>query len=135
MAWLDIAPSDAGLEESGVRLGIHTLHLEDWRSDEQQSNIEHGDGYLFIVLKLVPLTSDELSAADLGVFLGADYMAAVHKSPFPLSSRRCHGSRLVESNVDQFRPTLCRGVRETISRGGRQPESSHLTNHFSEWKG
>jgi Mg2+ and Co2+ transporter CorA len=53
MAWLDFAPSDAGLEEFGVRYGIHTLHLEDCRSDEQQAKIEHGDGYLFIVLKLV----------------------------------------------------------------------------------
>ena len=72
MAWLDFAPSDAGLEEFGVRHGIHTLHLEDCRYDEQQAKIEHGDGYLFIVLKLVLLTSDELSAADLDVFLGAD---------------------------------------------------------------
>ena len=29
MAWLDFAPSDAGLEEFGVRHGIHTLHIED----------------------------------------------------------------------------------------------------------
>ena len=72
MAWLDFAPSDAGLEEFGVRHGIHTLHLEDCRSDEQQAKIEHGDGYLFIVLKLVLLTSEELSAADLDVFLGVD---------------------------------------------------------------
>jgi len=32
---------------------IHTLHLEDCRSDEGQAKIEHGDGYLFIVLKLL----------------------------------------------------------------------------------
>jgi Mg2+ and Co2+ transporter CorA len=72
----DFAPSDAGLEEFGVRHGIHMLHLEDCRSDEQQAKIEHGDGYLFIVLKLVLLTSDELSAADLDVFLGADLRPA-----------------------------------------------------------
>src|ERR1700684_3076466 len=84
MAWLDFAPSDPGLEEFGVRHGIHTLHLEDCRSDEQQAKIEHGDGYLFIVLKLVLLTSDELSAADIDVFLGADYVATVHRSPVPL---------------------------------------------------
>jgi len=30
------------------------------------------------------LTSDELSAADLDVFLGADYLATMHKSPVPL---------------------------------------------------
>ena len=84
MAWLDFAPSDTGLEEFGVRHGIHTLHLEDCRSDEQQAKIEHGDGYLFIVLKLVLLTSDELIAADLDVFLGADYVATVRKSPVPL---------------------------------------------------
>ena len=77
-------PSDAVLEEFRVRHGIHTLHLEDCRSDEQQAKIEHGDGYLFIVLKLVLLTSDELSAADLDVFLGADYVATVHKSPVTL---------------------------------------------------
>ena len=56
MAWLDFAPTDAGLEEFGVRHGIHTLHLEDCRSDEQQAKIEHGDGYLFIVLIPVSYT-------------------------------------------------------------------------------
>ena len=82
MAWLDFAPTDAGLEDFGLRHGIHPWHLEDCRSDEQQAKIELGDGYLFIVLKVVLLTSDELTAADLDLFLGADYVATVHKSPF-----------------------------------------------------
>src|ERR1700680_3055463 len=118
MAWLDFAPSDAGLEEFGVRHGIHTLHLEDCRSDEQQAKIEHGDGYLFIVLKLVLLTSDELSAADLDVFLGADYVATVHKSPVPLltqSIANVNGAalpsdeilyRVLDAVVDSYLPVL-----------------------------
>jgi magnesium transporter len=118
MAWLDFAPSDAGLEEFGVRHGIHTLHLEDCRSDEQQAKIEHGDGYLFIVLKLVLLTSDELSAADLDVFLGADYVATVHKTPVPLltqSIANVSGDalpsdeilyRVLDAVVDSYLPVL-----------------------------
>jgi magnesium transporter len=118
MAWLDFAPSVAGLEEFGVRHGIHTLHLEDCRSDEQQAKIEHGDGYLFIVLKLVLLTSDELSAADLDVFLGADYVATVHKSPVPLltqSIANVNGAalpsdeilyRVLDAVVDSYLPVL-----------------------------
>ena len=118
MAWLDFALSDAGLEEFGVRHGIHTLHLEDCRSDEQQAKIEHGDGYLFIVLKLVVLTGDELSAADLDVFLGSDYVATVHKSPVPLltqSIANVNGAalpsdeilyRVLDAVVDSYLPVL-----------------------------
>jgi hypothetical protein len=42
MAWLDFALSDAGLEEFGVRHGIHPLHLEDCRSDEQRARFRSG---------------------------------------------------------------------------------------------
>jgi hypothetical protein len=42
MAWLDFALSDAGLEEFGVRHGIHPMHLEDCRSDEQRARFRSG---------------------------------------------------------------------------------------------
>ncbi len=87
MAWIDFAPNDAGLEEFGIRHGFHPLHLEDCRSDEQQAKVEHGEGYLFIVLKLILLQpSDELSVADLDLFLGPDYLVTAHKTPLPLLS-------------------------------------------------
>jgi hypothetical protein len=44
MAWLDFALSDAGLEEFGVRHGIHPLHLEDCRSDPTNSGLDFGPG-------------------------------------------------------------------------------------------
>lgn len=61
MSWIDFAPNDAGLEEFGSIHGFHPLHLEDCRSGEQQAKVEHGEGYLFVVLKLIVLTGDELA--------------------------------------------------------------------------
>lgn len=118
MAWIDFAPNDTGLEEFGILHGFHPLHLEDCRSDEQQAKVEHGEGYLFIVLKLVLLQSDDLGVADLDVFLGADYVATVHKAPVPLLTQAiANGSatvlppdeilyRVVDAVVDSYLPVL-----------------------------
>jgi magnesium transporter len=118
MAWLDFAPNDAGLEEFGIRQEFHPLHLEDCRSDEQQAKVERGEGYLFIVLKLVLPTSDELSVADLDLFLGVDYVVTVHKSPVPLLALAIpNGSstalppdeilyRVLDAVVDSYLPVL-----------------------------
>src|SRR5450432_935274 len=95
MAWIDFDPSDAGLEEFGVRHRIHTLHLEDCRSDEQQAKIEHWDGYLFIVLKLVLLTSDELQQKAASWLAGPVYVGFCrHRSgpPEGLGRRRPRAS-------------------------------------------
>jgi magnesium transporter len=118
MPWIDFAPNDAGLEDFGIQHGFHPLHLEDCRSDEQQAKVERGEGYLFIVLKLILLTSDELSVADLDIFLGPDYIATVHKSPVALltpsiadgkGAERPPGEllyRVLDAVVDSYLPVL-----------------------------
>ena len=118
MAWTDFSPSAPELEEFGIHHGIHPLHIEDCRSDEQQAKLEHGNGYLFVVLKLVLLTNDELTTADLDIFLGVDYIATVHKSPVAILSRFAENGtaasrapdemlhRVLDDVVDSYLPVL-----------------------------
>ena len=83
MVWTDFSPGDPAWETFGLLHGIHPLHLEDCRSDEQQAKFEATPGYLFVVLKLVLFKNDELTTTDLDLFLGPDYIATIHKSPAP----------------------------------------------------
>ena len=118
MAWTDFTPSAPELEVFGNRHGIHPLHLEDCRSDEQQAKLEQGNGYLFVVLKLVVLKNDDLTTADLDIFLGADYIATVHKSPVAILSHFAENKaaatgapdevlhRVLDDVVDSYLPVL-----------------------------
>jgi magnesium transporter len=118
MAWTDFTPSAPELEVFGNSHGIHPLHLEDCRSDEQQAKLEHGNGYLFVVLKLVVLRNDDLTTADLDIFLGADYIATVHKSPVAILSHFAEDEtaatgapdevlhRVLDDVVDSYLPVL-----------------------------
>ncbi|MGI8992055.1 MAG: magnesium transporter CorA family protein [Bryobacteraceae bacterium] len=117
MNWVDVAPGDTALEEFGQAHGFHPLHLEDCRSDEQQAKIEPAKGYLFIVLKLILLRSnDELSVADLDLFLGSDYLVTVHRAPVPLLPQSIANTadlpadeafyRILDAVVDSYLPVL-----------------------------
>ncbi len=117
MNWLDFNPNDAKLEDFARARGIHPLHIEDCRSDEQQAKVEQGTGYVFIVLKLILLeANDELSIADLDVFLTPEYLATVHRSPVPfLSSAAAPADslqpdeifhRVLDAAVDSYLPIL-----------------------------
>lgn len=88
MNWQDFAPNDSGFDEFAREHELHPLHVEDCRSDEQQTKVEHGEGYVFVVLKLVVLkANDELSLADLDLFLGPDYLVTVHRTPVPVLAK------------------------------------------------
>jgi magnesium transporter len=112
----DFSPNDPALEEFGLAHGFHPLHLEDCRSDEQQAKIEPGEGYLFVVLKLILLQpNNELSIADLDLFLGPDYLVTVHKVPIPILSPGSRDEALppdrimyqvLDAVVDSYLPVL-----------------------------
>jgi magnesium transporter len=118
MAWTDFTPSAPELEVFGNSHGIHPLHIEDCRSDEQQAKLEQGNGYLFVVLKLVLLKNDDLTTADLDIFVGADYIATVHKSPVAILSHFAESKaastgapdevlhRVLDDVVDSYLPVL-----------------------------
>jgi len=118
MAWTDFAPSAPDLEHFGIRHGIHPLHFEDCRSDEQQAKLEHGDGYLFVVLKVVLLSKDDLTTTDLDIFVGADYIATVHKTPVAILSQLAENGtastqspdgvlhRILDDVVDSYLPVI-----------------------------
>lgn len=117
MNWLDFNPNDAKLEDFARARGIHPLHIEDCRSDEQQAKVEQSAGYLFIVLKLILLKeNDELSIADLDVFLSHEYLATVHRSRVPFLSSAAASAeslrpdeilyRVLDAAVDSYLPII-----------------------------
>ncbi len=117
MNWQDFAPNDVGFDEFARERGLHPLHVEDCRSDEQQAKVEYGEGYLFVVLKLIVLkANDELSLADLDLFLGPDYLVTVHKTPVPILAKSAGAAetlptdellyRVLDAVVDSYLPVL-----------------------------
>ncbi len=98
MNWHDIDPNSSELDEIAAKHGFHPLHVEDCRSDVQRAKVETGDGYLFVVLKLVVLRVDnELTVTDLDLFLGPDSLVTVHRDSVPALSA-------VRSKADRLRP-------------------------------
>jgi magnesium transporter len=118
LTWHDIAdPSDGRLEELAGSYSLHPLHIDDCRKDEQRAKVQEGNGYLFIILKLMVLEPDsQLTTADVGIFLGADFVITVHRAAVPAIelfqnvSRNLHGDqalyRVMESVVDSYSPLL-----------------------------
>ncbi len=109
-SWVDFAPSDAAFEDFGIAHGFHPLHLEDCRTDVQQAKVELGDGYVFVVLKLISLDSDDqLSSTDLDLFLGPDFLVTVHKHAIPPFARANSDEmlyRVLDAVVDSYLPVL-----------------------------
>ncbi|MDQ6675865.1 MAG: magnesium transporter CorA family protein [Acidobacteriota bacterium] len=98
MNWSDVDAAGTELDQVSARYGFHPLHVEDCRSDAQRAKVEEGDGYLFIVLKRVVLReNNELTVADLDLFVGPDYLVTVHKQPDP-------ALQVLREKADQWRP-------------------------------
>lgn len=118
MSWSDISPAtDERLDELARSHGFHPLHVEDCRSDLQRAKVELGDGYLFVVLKLVILQeNNELLIGDLAVFVGLNYVVTVHRTALPfLAQLRGRAAelrpdevlyRVTDAVVDSYYPVL-----------------------------
>lgn len=117
MNWKDFAPNDSEFDDFARTHGLHPLHVEDCRSDEQQAKVELGRGYVFVVLKLIVLkANDELSLADLDLFLGPDYLVTVHRTPVPVLAHSAGTAetltadellyRVLDAVVDSYLPVL-----------------------------
>lgn len=81
MQWHDICdPNDPELDRLAERYSLHPLHIEDCRHREQRAKVEEGPNYIFTVLKPVEFGADgELTAGDLDLFLGRDYLITVQE--------------------------------------------------------
>ena len=124
MIWEDIRdPNDAKLDELAAKYHLHPLHIEDCRHGNQSPKVEHGDGYLFIVLKPLDLLEDNtLRTSDMDIFLGSDYLITVQegdcqnavksldtvleKKQADRADKACY--QIMDSIVDSYIPVLDR---------------------------
>src|SRR5947207_15652109 len=85
MEWHEIRdPQDTELDRLAERYRLHPLHIEDCRHRNQSAKIEEGDGYIFTVLKVMRTMPDgDLRAADLDIFIGADFVVTVEEEECP----------------------------------------------------
>ena len=80
------------------RYSLHPLHVEDCRQNAQRTKLEISEGYLFISLKqMVWNDSGELSAYDLALFVGSDFLVTVHRAPVTLLE-------LLRNSREELRP-------------------------------
>lgn len=82
IVWLDLStPTEDDLNWLASRYTFHPLALEDCRHFDQRAKVEPYDGHLFISVDAVTRANGELTAQELEVFLGADYLITVHRQP------------------------------------------------------
>lgn len=81
MKWDDLRnPNDPRLDELAAQHKLHPLHVEDCRHRNQNAKVEHGDGYIFIVMKPMDLLeTGELRVSDLDIFVGQDFLITVQE--------------------------------------------------------
>lgn len=75
VALQDATPAE--LEEMRQEFGLHELAVEDARHGHQRPKIEEYGDSLFVVMHLVEPIQDELSVAELDVFVGSNYVLSV----------------------------------------------------------
>ncbi len=98
MEWHNVVdPHDPQLDELAIRYHLHSLHIEDCRTQLQGAKIEDGESYIFTVVKSVCVNAEnELRIFDVDLFLGKDYIITV------LEKEDSHGLATLErvrSNV------------------------------------
>lgn len=118
MAWHDISdPNAAELDELAERYKLHAMHVKGCRTAGQRARVEATDHYLFIVLKVLVLeANNRLTAGDLDLFVGPDFVITVHPTSVPVVEvLRQAGSdprpdevlyRLMDGVVDSYLPLL-----------------------------
>jgi magnesium transporter len=71
--------SEAELEEMREEFGLHPLAVEDARHGHQRPKIEDYGDSLFVVLKTIEVTGEELKVGELDVFAGRNYVLSVRQ--------------------------------------------------------
>lgn len=84
--WLDVRNQNKEeIEWLGKVFNFHPLALEDCINLNQRSKLEEYDGYIFFVLHLSYLGSDERVETDeLHIFLGLHFIVSVHNKPMEI---------------------------------------------------
>jgi len=71
--------SEAELEEMREEFDLHPLAVEDARHGHQRPKIEDYGDSLFVVLKTIEVTGEELKVGELDVFAGRNYVLSVRQ--------------------------------------------------------
>jgi magnesium transporter len=92
-------PKPAELDEMKLEFGLHELAVEDARNGHQRPKIEEYGDSLFCVLHPLQLKDNELSAGEVHIFVGANYVLSVRnrsEQSFINVRERCeHESQLL----------------------------------------
>lgn len=83
--WLDIAdPSPEEVDLLRREFDFHELALEDATLPHQRPKLDEYDQFYFLVFYSARLTDKgDLALAELDLFVGPNYLVAVHKNPVP----------------------------------------------------
>ena len=136
LAWYNIAdPASPDLDQLAKQFTLHELDIEDCRHHPQRAKEEEHENYVFCILKRIHVKND-LRFRDVCIFLGRDFLIAVHTGEADLIDRIAKkvvqesDTRLdrvfyniVDAIVDEYLPLLD-AVSEKIS----EMESQVLEN-------
>ena len=115
-------PTDDELQEMQEEFDLHPLAVEDARHGHQRPKLEEYGDSMFVVLKTVEVTGNELSTGEMAVFVGRNYILSIrHRSERGFQDVRAraerepellkHGSgfvlyALMDAVVDRYFPVL-----------------------------
>jgi magnesium transporter len=82
--WLDIeAPDDSDYSLLSDTFKFHQLTIEDVKHQNQRPKLDGYDGYMFAVVFVIALDSDEVSFREHHLFIAPNYLVTVHLLPEP----------------------------------------------------
>jgi magnesium transporter len=127
--WVALKDPDAGeLERLQDEFGLHELSVEDARHGHQRPKLEEYGASLFVVLRMVEWTADELQTGEAAIFVGPQFVVSVRREAqhgFSEVRRRCelepdllrHGPAyvlyaLMDTVVDRYFPVIDRLTEE-----------------------
>ncbi len=82
MPWYDIVdPHDPRLDELAQEFHLHSLHIEDCRSANERPKAECTHHYLFVILKTLDFSGDEIQFPTVYMFIGSEFFITVDSTP------------------------------------------------------
>jgi magnesium transporter len=87
--WVDIRdPGEKELEVLREEFGFHRLALEDVARQQQRPKVDEYPGYYFVVMyaALPTAEGEDITTTELDLFVGANYVVALHNEAIPAVS-------------------------------------------------
>jgi len=99
------------LEKLGECFNLHPLVLEDILNTDQRPKIEDFENYLYIVLRIIKYSQEELSSEQVSLILGSNFLISLQESDGaifdPIQDRlRTSKGRIRKSGADYLAYTL-----------------------------